>query len=187
MPSLRENSHPGSACFVAEAQGKDGHKRLLNMAVSRPVSAARRRWRLPPPDSVDMLFVGQHMALHELPDRRHCCLVASRLEGRWIPADVLPKSLQPELRSLYARPGWPPAGHELTGHARLGRHAGANRFRRAGDAMGAHHASPMKPRNACCELAEPWLKFHPARFVRRKADLSVNWQRTDRQKTAGCR
>lgn len=120
----------------------------------------------PPADaSVQMLW--SNMALHMAADpqdligRWHLALA---VDGYLMFSCLGPDTLR-ELHGVYAAMGWPPAGVCLHRYARLGRHAGARRFCRAGDGHGAHHAHFCHARAAGSELRELGANLHPDRSL----------------------
>ena len=161
--------YPKSACFVTEAPGKWSLFAIKNIAIPwwKPAGWGRRRTRFedPPPASVDMLWA--NMVLHESADPQP--LLAQWFQALKVNGFLMFSCLGPdtaiELREVYRRLGWPPAGHELTD------------MHDWGDMLvGAGFAEPVmdmeritltyaSPERLLHELSELGRNFHPARFA----------------------
>ena len=140
--------------FVVEPEPAHGARTAA--ALAAPWWTARRwqtptaRFEAPPDDGVDMLWA--NMALHMAADpqaliQRWHRLVAT--DGFLMFSCLGPDTVQ-ELRALYRRQGWPPAGHDLTDMHDWGDMLVHVRLRRAGDGHGAHGTlSFTSARGAC--------------------------------------
>ena len=142
---------PGAECFVAESQ-REPRRGGAGAARQAVVAAAGRPHGIigPLPDAgVQMLWA--NMALHMSADPQ--ALIAQwhralATDGFLMFSCLGPDTLR-ELRALYAALGWPPAGARVHRHARLGRHAGSRRLRRARHGHGAHHPDLGNARRGC--------------------------------------
>ena len=161
-------TYPGSECFIAEDQ-----ERRVQCATKKIAKTWWNpgRWRaspvrfdMPPPASVDMLWA--NMALHESADPQALLAQwqqALRVDGFLMFSCLGPDTVK-ELRVLYARLGWPPAGHQLTDM-----HDWGDMLVQAGFAepvmdMERITLTYETPRRLLQELAELGRNFHPDRF-----------------------
>ena len=120
---------------------------------------------MPPPASVDMLWA--NMALHESADPQ--ALLAQWHQALKVDGFLMFSCLGPdtarELRALYARLGWPPAGHELTDMHDWGDmlvHAG---FAEPVMDMERITLTFASPERLLRELRELGRNLHPLRFA----------------------
>ena len=161
-------TYPDSACFVAEAQSARVQAATKNIAKPwwNPSQwlAAPTRFEMPPPASVDMLWA--NMALHESADPQ--ALLAQWHQALKVDGFLMFSCLGPdtarELRALYARLGWPPAGHELTDMHDWGDMLVQTGFAEPVMDMERITLTYETPARLLQELAELGRNFHPARF-----------------------
>ena len=162
-------TYPKSACFIAEDSENSRLVAIKKVAYpwwnparwTRPAT----RFERPPPASVDMLWV--NMALHESADPQ--ALLAEWHRALKVGGFVMFSCLGPdtavELRDLYRRLGWPPAGHDLTDMHDWGDmlvHAG---FAEPVMDMERITLTFETPARLLQELTELGRNFHPARFA----------------------
>jgi malonyl-CoA O-methyltransferase len=175
-----QKKYPKSASFVVETstiRAVEATKNIANpwwnlAGWGRPTA----RMEAPPPASVDMLWA--NMVLHEAQDPQG-------LLARWYAAlkvngflmfSCLGPDTAIELRELYRRQGWPPAGHELTDM-----HDWGDMLVQAGFAEPVMDMERItltfdSPARLLQELRGLGRNFHPARFgalrgTQWKADL----------------
>jgi len=161
-------TYPDASCFVVEAQAQ--HVQAALKSIAKPWWSPRQ-WRgapvrveAPPPASVDMLWA--NMALHESADpqallaRWHQALKV----GGFLMFSCLGPDTAKELRALYARLGWPPAGHELTDMHDWGDMLVQVGFAEPVMDMERITLTYETPARLLQELAELGRNFHPARF-----------------------
>ena len=161
-------TYPDSACFVAEAQSVRAQEAIKNIAKPwwNPSQwlAAPTRFEMPPPASVDMLWA--NMALHESADPQ--ALLAQWHQALKVDGFLMFSCLGPdtvrELRAVYARLGWPPAGHELTDMHDWGDMLVQTGFAEPVMDMERITLTYETPARLLQELAELGRNFHPARF-----------------------
>jgi len=162
-------AYPDSLCFMAHTQAV--HEQIASKLAAKPWWHARQwlgapvRFEMPPPESVDMLWA--NMALHE-------CADPQALLGQWHRAlkvdgflmfSCLGPDTAKELRALYARLGWPPAGHELTDMHDWGDMLVQTGFAEPVMDMERITLTYETPARLLQELAELGRNFHPARFA----------------------
>ena len=142
--ALVERRYRRAECFVIESQRTAPRRAQAGMAPRpwwRPAGRRPHAHHRPPAGRRRPDALGQHGAAHGGRSAGADRAVASRARDRRLP-DVLlpgPGHLARTAGAVRARS----AGRRrprLHRHARLGRHAGARRLRRAGDGHGAHHA-----------------------------------------------
>ncbi len=161
--------YPDAECFVAEASANRTQDAIKKIASpwwypSRWLGRASR-FESPPPASVDMLW--SNMALHESADPQ--ALLAQwhrtlKVDG-FLMFSCLGPDTAAELRELYRRWGWPPAGHDLTDMHDWGDmlvHAG---FAEPVMDMERITLTYDSPARVLQELRELGRNFHPARFA----------------------
>ena len=161
--------YPDSACFVAEVQKERAQAAIKNIAKPwwNPSQwrAAPVRFEMPPPDSVDMLWA--NMALHESADPQ--ALLAQWHRALKVDGFLMFSCLGPdtarELRTLYARLGWPPAGHDLTDMHDWGDMLVQTGFAEPVMDMERITLTYETPQRLLQELAELGRNFHPDRFA----------------------
>ncbi|MEO6319374.1 MAG: methyltransferase domain-containing protein [Polaromonas sp.] len=161
-------AYPDSACFVVEARAERLQEATKNIAKPwwNPSQwlAAATRFEMPPPASVDMLWA--NMALHESADPQ--ALLAQWHQALKVDGFLMFSCLGPdtarELRALYARLGWPPAGHELTDMHDWGDMLVQTGFAEPVMDMERITLTYETPARLLQELAELGRNFHPARF-----------------------
>ena len=161
-------TYPASVCFVAEPEGE--RVQAASKIIAKPWwnlsqwLAAPVHFGMPPPASVDMLWA--NMALHESADPQ-------ALLGRWhqalkVDGFLMFSCLGPdtvrELRTLYARLDWPPAGHQLTDMHDWGDMLVQTGFAEPVMDMERITLTFETPQRLLQELAELGRNFHPARF-----------------------
>ena len=160
--------YPDSACFIAEAH--DGRAKLAIKNIAKPWwnpsqwRAAPVHFEMPSPDSVDMLWA--NMALHESADPQALLAQwhrALKVDGFLMFSCLGPDTVK-ELRSLYARLGWPPAGHELTDMHDWGDMLVQTGFAEPVMDMERITLTYETPQRLLQELRELGRNFHPARF-----------------------
>ncbi len=161
-------TYPNSACFVAEAHAERAQEAIKNIAKPwwSPTRwrAAATRFQAPPPASVDMLWA--NMALHEAVDPQALLAEWHRAlkVGGFLMFSCLGPDTARELREVYARLGWPPAGHELTDMHDWGDMLVQTGFAEPVMDMERITLSYETPARLLQELAELGRNFHPARF-----------------------
>ncbi|MDB5870281.1 MAG: biotin synthesis protein BioC [Polaromonas sp.] len=157
-----------AACFVAETQ--EEHAQAAMKSIVKPWwspsqwRAAPVRFELPPPASVDMLWA--NMALHESADPQTLLVrwhQALKVDGFLMFSCLGPDTVR-ELRQLYARLGWPPAGHELTDMHDWGDMLVQTGFAEPVMDMERITLTYETPARLLQELAGLGRNFHPARF-----------------------
>ena len=161
-------TYPDSSCFVAEAQVE--RIQAATKSIVKPWwnpsqwLGAATRFEMPPPASVDMLWA--NMALHESADPQ--ALLAHWHQALKVDGFLMFSCLGPdtarELRALYARLGWPPAGHELTDMHDWGDMLVQTGFAEPVMDMERITLTYETPARLLQELAELGRNFHPARF-----------------------
>ena len=161
--------YPDAECFVAEAGANRTQDAIKQIAspwwhASRWLGRASR-FESPPPASVDMLWA--NMALHESADPQ--ALLAQWHRALKVDGFLMFSCLGPdtaaELRELYRRWGWPPAGHDLTDM-----HDWGDMLVQAGFAEPVMDMERItltydSPARVLQELRELGRNFHPARFA----------------------
>ena len=160
--------HPNSACFIVETQEGRAQAAIKNIVKPwwRPSQwrAASPRFEAPPPASVDMLWA--NMALHESADPQ--ALLAAWHQALKVVGFLMFSCLGPdtvrELHALYARLGWPPAGHELTDMHDWGDMLVQTGFAEPVMDMERITLTYETPARLLRELAELGRNFHPGRF-----------------------
>jgi len=161
-------TYPNSACFVVETNVERAQIAIKKIAKSwwspRQWGGAPTRFEAPPPASVDMLWA--NMALHESADPQ--ALLAQWHRALKVDGFLMFSCLGPdtarELRALYARLGWPPAGHELTDMHDWGDMLVQTGFAEPVMDMERITLTYETPTRLLQELAELGRNFHPARF-----------------------
>jgi malonyl-CoA O-methyltransferase len=122
------------------------------------------RFEAPSPGGVDMLWA--NMALHEAADPQ--ALLASWQQALKVDGFLMFSCLGPdtarELREVYARLGWPPAGHELTDMHDWGDMLVQGGFAEPVMDMERLTLTYDSPARLLQELRELGRNFHPARF-----------------------
>ena len=161
--------YPKSLCFIAEEQQVGAQPAIKNIAHRwwQPAGwfSPAARFEAPPPSSVDMLWA--NMALHEAADPQallsqwHGALQV----GGFLMFSCLGPDTAIELRELYKKLGWPPAGHDLTDM-----HDWGDMLVQAGFAepvmdMERITLTYETPARLLQELVELGRNFHPARFT----------------------
>ena len=162
-------NYPDSRCFIAEAQVERAQaaSKIIVKPWWRPSQwrAAPTRVEMPPPASVDMLWA--NMALHESADPQ--ALLAQWHQALKVDGFLMFSCLGPdtarELRAVYARLGWPPAGHELTDMHDWGDMLVQTGFAEPVMDMERITLTYETPARLLQELAELGRNFHPARFA----------------------
>ena len=161
--------YPKSICFIAEDQqirAREAPEIIANKwwklsAWLRPAV----RFDMPPPASVDMLWA--NMALHEAADPQ--ALLAqwhgALKVGGFLMFSCLGPDTAIELRELYKKLGWPPAGHDLTDMHDWGDMLVAAGFAEPVMDMERITLTFETPARLLQELAELGRNFHPARFA----------------------
>ena len=161
--------YPKSVCFIAEDQqirAREAPEIIANKwwklsAWLRPAV----RFDMPPPASVDMLWA--NMALHEAADPQ--ALLAqwhgALKVGGFLMFSCLGPDTAIELRELYKKLGWPPAGHDLTDMHDWGDMLVAAGFAEPVMDMERITLTFETPARLLQELAELGRNFHPARFA----------------------
>jgi len=161
-------TYPDATCFIVEAQA--AHAQAAIKSIAKPWwnpsqwRAAPVRFEAPPPASVDMLWA--NMALHESADPQALLVrwhQAIKVEGFLMFSCLGPDTAR-ELRALYARLGWPPAGHELTDMHDWGDMLVQTGFAEPVMDMERITLTYETPARLLQELAELGRNFHPARF-----------------------
>lgn len=161
-------TYPDSDCFVVEANTERYNAARASM--TRPWwnpgnwLAPATRFEPPEPASVDMLWA--NMALHESADPQ--ALLAQWHQALKVDGFLMFSCLGPdtvkELRELYARLGWPPAGHELTDMHDWGDMLVQTGFAEPVMDMERITLTFQTPARLLQELAGLGRNFHPARF-----------------------
>jgi len=161
-------TYPDATCFVAETQAE--RAQAATKSIVKPWwslsqwRAAPVRFEMPPPASVDMLWA--NMALHESADPQ--ALLARWHQALKVDGFLMFSCLGPdtarELRAVYARLGWPPAGHELTDMHDWGDMLVQTGFAEPVMDMERITLTYETPARLLQELAELGRNFHPARF-----------------------
>ena len=161
--------YPAAACFVAEATPE--RTQAAAKAISKPWwspsqwRAAPTHFETPAPASVEMLWA--NMALHEAADPQS--LLADWHRALKVDGFVMFSCLGPdtarELRAVYARLGWPPAGHDLTDMHDWGDMLVHTGFAEPVMDMERITLTYETPARLLQELAELGRNFHPARFA----------------------
>ena len=162
-------NYPDSSCFIVEThdQRAQAASRIIAKPWWRPSQwrAAPTRIEMPPPASVDMLWA--NMALHESADPQ--ALLAQWHQALKVDGFLMFSCLGPdtarELRAVYARLGWPPAGHELTDMHDWGDMLVQTGFAEPVMDMERITLTYETPARLLQELAELGRNFHPARFA----------------------
>ena len=160
--------YPNSACFIVEALAERAQEAIKTIAKPwwKPNRwrTASPRFEAPPPASVDMLWA--NMALHESADPQ--ALLAAWHQALNVGGFLMFSCLGPdtarELRALYARLGWPPAGHELTDMHDWGDMLVQTGFAEPVMDMERITLTYETPARLLEELAELGRNFHPGRF-----------------------
>ena len=161
--------YPKSECFVVETQSsraQAAHK-IIAKPWWNPAGWIGRaaRFEAPAKGSVDMLWA--NMALHEAPDPQ--ALLAqwhSALKvGGFLMFSCLGPDTAIELREVYKRLGWPPAGHDLTDMHDWGDMLVAAGFAEPVMDMERITLTFETPARLLLELAGLGRNFHPARFA----------------------
>ena len=160
--------YPNSACFIVEALAEREQEAIKTIAKPwwKPNRwrTASPRFEAPPPASVDMLWA--NMALHESADPQ--ALLAAWHQALNVGGFLMFSCLGPdtarELRALYARLGWPPAGHELTDMHDWGDMLVQTGFAEPVMDMERITLTYETPARLLEELAELGRNFHPGRF-----------------------
>jgi malonyl-CoA O-methyltransferase len=160
--------YPDSACFVVEAH--TGRAQAAIKSIAKPWWDPKQwlnsatRFEVPPPGGVDMLWA--NMALHESADPQ--ALLASWQQALKVDGFLMFSCLGPdtarELREVYARMGWPPAGHELTDMHDWGDMLVQGGFAEPVMDMERLTLTYDSPTRLLQELREVGRNFHPARF-----------------------
>ena len=161
--------YPKSECFIAETQQirAQAAPKIIAKKWWPPAAWLRpaARFGMPAPASVDMLWA--NMALHEAADPQ--ALLAqwhSALKvGGFLMFSCLGPDTAIELRDLYQKLGWPPAGHELTDMHDWGDMLVAAGFAEPVMDMERITLTYETPARLLQELAELGRNFHPARFA----------------------
>ncbi|MGB4117559.1 MAG: biotin synthase [Polaromonas sp.] len=161
--------YPKSDCFIAETQQirAQAAPEIIAKKWWQPAAWLRpaARFDMPPPASVDMLWA--NMALHEAADPQ--ALLAqwhSALKvGGFLMFSCLGPDTAIELRDLYKKLGWPPAGHVLTDMHDWGDMLVAAGFAEPVMDMERITLTYETPARLLQELAELGRNFHPARFA----------------------
>ena len=161
-------TYSGSECFFAEAQA--GRMRVAIKSIAKSWwnpgqwRAAPVRFEMPPPGSVDMLWA--NMALHESADPQ--ALLAQWHQALKVDGFLMFSCLGPdtvtELRALYARLDWPPAGHQLTDMHDWGDMLVQTGFAEPVMDMERITLTYETPQRLLQELTELGRNFHPDRF-----------------------
>ncbi|MDB5742749.1 MAG: biotin synthesis protein BioC [Polaromonas sp.] len=159
--------YSGADCFVVESQADRARAAIKSIAKPwwNPSQwRAAVRFQTPPPGSVDMLWA--NMALHESADPQ--ALLAQWHQALKVDGFLMFSCLGPdtarELRALYARLGWPPAGHELTDMHDWGDMLVQTGFAEPVMDMERITLTYETPARLLQELAELGRNFHPGRF-----------------------
>ena len=161
-------NYSNSVCFVAEPQA--ARAQAASKKIVKPWwnpgqwRAAPVRFDMPPPASVDMLWA--NMALHESADPQALLAQwhqALRVDGFLMFSCLGPDTVM-ELRALYARLGWPPAGHQLTDMHDWGDMLVQTGFAEPVMDMERITLTYETPQRLLQELAELGRNFHPDRF-----------------------
>ena len=157
-----------SACFIVEALS--GRAQAAIKSIAKPWwkpslrRAASSCLEVLPPASVDMLWA--NMGLHESADPQ--ALLAAWHQALKVDGFLMFSCLGPdtarELRALYARLGWPPAGHELTDMHDWGDMLVQTGFAEPVMDMERITLTYATPARLLEELAGLGRNFHPARF-----------------------
>ena len=160
--------YPNSPCFMVEALAERAQEAIKTIAKPwwKPNRwrTASPRFEAPSPASVDMLWA--NMALHESADPQ--ALLAAWHQALNVGGFLMFSCLGPdtarELRALYARLGWPPAGHELTDMHDWGDMLVQTGFAEPVMDMERITLTYETPARLLEELAELGRNFHPGRF-----------------------
>ena len=160
--------YPNAACFVVEAHTARAQPAMKSIAKPwwdpKQWRSAATRFEAPPAGSVDMLWA--NMALHESADPQ--ALLASWQQALKVDGFLMFSCLGPdtarELREVYARMGWPPAGHELTDMHDWGDMLVQGGFAEPVMDMERLTLTYASPARLLQELRELGRNFHPARF-----------------------
>ena len=161
--------YPKSVAFIVEnepSRAQAAHK-LISKSWWQPT-----RWRglrtqigFPGPATLDMLW--SNMSLHEQP--QPLALMKAWHESLKVGGFVMFSCLGPdsvrELRTLYARMGWPPAGHELTDMHDWGDMLVQTGFAEPVMDMERVVLTFESPERLLAELAGLGRNFHLARFA----------------------
>jgi malonyl-CoA O-methyltransferase len=160
--------YPNSACFVVEAHTERAQAAMKSIAKPwwdpKQWLNSATRFEAPSPGGVDMLWA--NMALHEAADPQ--ALLASWQQALKVDGFLMFSCLGPdtarELREVYARLGWPPAGHELTDMHDWGDMLVQGGFAEPVMDMERLTLTYDSPARLLQELRELGRNFHPARF-----------------------
>jgi malonyl-CoA O-methyltransferase len=178
--------YPKSASFVVEAQSKRARAAIDLIAKKwwQPTrwTGASARVETPPAASMDMLWA--NMALHEAVDPQALLAEWHRAlkVGGFLMFSCLGPDTVRELRTLYERMGWPPAGHELTDMHDWGDMLVQGGFAEPVMDMERITLTFVTPQRLLAELGGLGRNFHPARFP---ALRGRRWKRTLESEMAG--
>ena len=166
--ALLAQKYPDSTCFVAEVVEQRIQVAIENIAKPwwNPIGWVRKptRFERLAPGAVDMLWA--NMALHEAADPQS--LLAEWHKALKVNGFLMFSCLGPdtavELRELYRKLGWPPAGHQLTDMHDWGDMLVQTGFAEPVMDMERITLTYESPARLLAELAELGRNFHPARF-----------------------
>jgi malonyl-CoA O-methyltransferase len=166
--SLLAQKYRNSSCFVAEVQESRAQAAIEKIAKPwwSPAGWTQKatRFEMPGPASVDMLWA--NMALHEAADPQDLLAgwhKALRVNG-FLMFSCLGPDTAIELREVYKKLGWPPAGHELTDMHDWGDMLVQTGFAEPVMDMERITLTYETPARLLQELTGLGRNFHPARF-----------------------
>ena len=167
--ALLAQKYPDSTCFVAEVVEQRTQVAIENIAKPwwNPIGWVRKptRFERLAPGAVDMLWA--NMALHEAADPQS--LLAEWHKALKVNGFLMFSCLGPdtavELRELYRKLGWPPAGHQLTDMHDWGDMLVQTGFAEPVMDMERITLTYETPARLLQELAELGRNYHPARFA----------------------
>jgi malonyl-CoA O-methyltransferase len=160
--------YPKSESFLVEAGAN--HARAATDLIAKKWwqpsrwAGGRTQVAMPPPGTLDMLWA--NMALHDSVDPLALLAAWHRAlkVGGFLMFSCLGPDTAREVRELYARMGWPPAGHDLTDMHDWGDMLVQTGFAEPVMDMERITLTFETPQRLLAELAGLGRNFHPARF-----------------------
>ena len=160
--------YPRASCFVIEAQEERRQVAIKNIAIPwwnpKRWGTPAVRFEMPPPGSVDMLWV--NMALHEAQDPQALLAQWHKMlnVGGFLMFSCLGPDTACELREVYQSMGWSPAAHQLTDMHDWGDMLVQTGFAEPVMDMERVTLTYETPERLLQELRELGRNLHPARF-----------------------
>jgi malonyl-CoA O-methyltransferase len=161
--------YPDSACFIVEAQANTAQAatELIARKWWQPArwTGPQSRVQIPAAGTVDMVWA--NMQLHEAAEPQSLLADWHRAlkVGGFLMFSCLGPDTARELRDLYARLGWPPAGHELTDMHDWGDMLVQGGFAEPVMDMERITLTFDTPARLLAELGDLGRNFHPSRFA----------------------